>query len=175
MRIGRGGGLGKFETKMDMTPLIDCIFQLILFLVLTTQITVQAEMVDLPFALEGVDPDKVREEVPPVLVNVVLVKKDERGPHEGRGEIICGGQRLGNDVKALAAILRKEVIRDAEPPPRGLGRGYEPGPGGRQLSKLAVIVRADREVRGEYIRTVFSACGEVGIYRVRVSSTMPQP
>ncbi len=172
MRIGRDGGA---ETKMDMTPLIDCIFQLILFLVLTTQITVQAEDVTLPFALEGVDPDKVREEVPPVLVNVVLAKGREGEPQGGRGEIVCGGRRLGNDVKALAAVLRQEVIRDAEPPPRGKGRGYEPGPGGRQLSKLAVIVRADQNVRGEYIRTVFSACGEVGIYRIRVSSTLPSP
>ena len=29
-----------FESKMDMTPLIDCVFLLIMFFILTTQITV---------------------------------------------------------------------------------------------------------------------------------------
>lgn len=52
MKLQRGSGVN-FESKMDMTPLIDCIFQLILFLVLTSQINVQTEEVELPFALEG--------------------------------------------------------------------------------------------------------------------------
>ncbi|MGQ9589683.1 MAG: ExbD/TolR family protein [Planctomycetota bacterium] len=174
MRIGRDGGSGRFGTKMDMTPLIDCIFQLILFLVLTTQITIQVEDVTLPFALEGLDPDKVKEEVPPVLVNVVLKKRDPSDTGPRRAEIVYAGERLGNDRRAVSARLRREVEQDAEPPPRGKGRGYEPGPGGRSLSKLALIIRADKDVPSEYIRTVFEACGDVGIYRVRVSSTVPQ-
>jgi len=39
MKLTKSSG-GSFENRMDMTPLIDCIFQLILFLVLTTQLTV---------------------------------------------------------------------------------------------------------------------------------------
>ena len=32
-----------FETKMEMTPMIDCVFLLIMFFILTTQITVNIE------------------------------------------------------------------------------------------------------------------------------------
>ena len=163
------GGMN-FESKMDMTPLIDCIFQLILFLVLTSQITLQAEDVDLPFALEGRDTAKVREDVPPLIINIVrktLGTPEERAQRSG--EIVYNGLRL--DQKKLVAELRKEVLFDAE---TGHHRGYEPGPGGKQLSKLSVLVRADKGVRSEYVRTIFMACQEVGIYRVRVSSTHPE-
>ena len=42
-----------FETKMEMTPMIDCVFLLIMFFILTTQITVNIEDVVLPFSREG--------------------------------------------------------------------------------------------------------------------------
>ena len=167
-----GSGASSFESKIDLTPLIDCIFQLILFLVLTSQITVQAEEVALPFALEGKPEDEIRGgDRAPLLINVVL---DPRKP-DRQGQIVFNGQLLGNDQAKLKALLQKEVIWDAEPPPLGLDRGYEPGPGNISLSKLTVLVRADKDVRAEYIRTIFMACQEVGIYRVRVSSTTPQP
>ena len=153
-----------------MTPLIDCIFQLILFLVLTSQITIQAEDVALPFALEGKDVSKIREDVPPLIVNVVrktLGTPEERAKRAG--EIVYNGMRL--DQKKLVAEFTKEVIFDAV---SGRKRGYETGPAGKPLSKLSVLIRADRDVRSEYIRTIFMACQEVGIYKVRVSSTPPQ-
>lgn len=170
--VRRQSGASSFESKMDLTPLIDCIFQLILFLVLTSQITVQAEEVELPFALEGKEQDELGEgERAPLLVNVVL---DRRKPDRA-GQIVFAGKQFDNNEKALADELLKEVRYDAEPPPRGLGRGYEIASGGNQLSKLIVLVRADRNVRAEYVRTVFMACQKVGIYKIRVSSTTPQP
>lgn len=165
-----------FESKLDMTPLIDCIFQLILFLVLTSQITIQAEEVELPFALEGKEADKegqALDEVPPLLINVVRVKSRPGEEGERLGEIVFNGIRLGNSQEKLQKELKREVDYDASP--LGRGRGFEPGPGGRPLSKLSVLVRADKGVRSEYIRTIFMACQAVGIYRVRVSTTTPQP
>jgi biopolymer transport protein ExbD len=174
MKIGPKGGVN-FESKLDMTPLIDCIFQLILFLVLTSQITIQAEEVELPFALEGKEPDKEgkAEEVPPLIINVVRVKSRPGEEGERLGEIVYSGLRFGNSEEKLKKELKKEVDFDASP--LGKGRGFEAGPGGRPLSKLSVLVRADKGVRSEYIRTIFMACQAVGIYRVRVSTTSPQP
>jgi hypothetical protein len=165
---------GSFESKMDMTPLIDCIFQLILFLVLTSQINVQLEEVDLPFALEGKEADKVKEEVAPIIINVKRVKADTPAQvGERKGDILYQGIRFGNDGKKLAQELRREVAFDAGP--QGRNRGMEAGPGGRPLSKLSVLVRADKGVRGEYLRTIFLACQEAAIYRIRFSSTTPTP
>lgn len=174
MKAARKGAF-TFESKLDMTPLIDCIFQLILFLVLTSQITIQAEEVELPFALEGKDPKEEGkvEEVPPLIVNVVRLPT--KGSQEGErlGEIVYNGLRFGNSEEKLKKELQKEVDWDASP--QGRNRGFEVGPGGRSLSKLSVLVRADKGVRSEYIRTIFMACQGVGIYRVRVSSTTPTP
>jgi biopolymer transport protein ExbD len=169
MKMGAHFGVN-FESKMDMTPLIDCIFQLILFLVLTSQINIQAADVDLPFALEGKESDKIKDEVPPLIVNVVRRTKGTAEERAKRlGDIIYGGNIY--DQKKLTAELKKEVYSDAVTLRK---RGYEVGPAGKQLSKLAVLVRADKDVRSEYIRTIFMACQEAGIYRVRVSSTTPQ-
>jgi biopolymer transport protein ExbD len=154
---------------MDMTPLIDCIFQLILFLVLTSQISIQAEEVDLPFALEGKEADKIKDEVPPLILNVVVDRKATPG-EERKGMIVFNGNDYGNDQQKLVKELRQEVVYDATE--IGRNRGYEVGPG-RNLSKLSALVRADKSVRAEYIRTIFMACQEVGIWRVRVSSTLP--
>jgi biopolymer transport protein ExbD len=173
MKLAKGGQ-ANFESKMDMTPLIDCIFQLILFLVLTSQINVQTEEVELPYALEGKNMDEVKEPVPPVIVNIIRVpggKASAKG--ERPGAIRMGGKDFVNDRAKLAAELKREVLFDASP--QGRNRGYEPALlGGLPLSKLSVLVRADRGVRAEYVRTVLMACTDVGIYRVRVSSTTPQ-
>lgn len=173
MRVSKKSAVS-FETKMDMTPLIDCIFQLILFLVLTSQINVQVEEVDLPFALEGKSMEENKEAVPPLLVNVRLARS-RTAPGERRGEIVFNGKEYGNDEKKLFEELQREASYDAADPPRGRGRGWEAGPGGKSLSKLAVLVRADRNVAGEYIRTVFMACQKANIYRIRVSAMSPSP
>jgi biopolymer transport protein ExbD len=177
MRAGRRHTTPSFDTKLDMTPLIDCIFQLILFLVLTSQITIQAEDVELPFALEGEEADKVedKDEVPPLLVNVVRVP-NKSGTPEGRraGEIVFSGKRLGSDERQAEDALKKELEREVRYDAEGRGRGYEAGPGGKPLSKLSVLVRSDKGVRASYVRAIFMACQAVGIYKVRVSTTLPQ-
>ncbi len=160
-----------FEQKMDMTPLIDCIFQLILFLVLTSQITIQTEDVDLPFALEGKEAKPGESEVPPLIVNVVRERMPEK-KGQRMGYIVYGGNRV--DGKKLAQELKREAAYAAGPKPGGRGRGYDTaGAGGVNLSKLAVLVRADRGVQSQYIRTVFESCMQAGIWRLKVSTVQP--
>ena len=167
----RSSGLSdsKVENKVDMTPLIDIIFQLILFLVLTSQITLQTEDVDLPFALEGKEIKPGAEEVAPLIVNIVrfAIASAEEGARAG--SIVFGGNKL--DKKALTKELKKEASYDASP--TGRGRGWEPM-GHLKLSKLSVLVRADKGVRAEYLREVWQACMDAGIYKVKLSTVQPE-
>jgi len=164
---GQSGG--KVENKVDMTPLIDIIFQLILFLVLTSQITVKMEDVDLPFALEGKEVKPGAEEVAPLIVNIVRYALAS-AEGERAGSIVFDGNKL--DKKGLTAELQKEARYDASE--SGRNRGWEPLPGGRRLSKLSVLVRADRGVRAEYLREVWQACMDAGIYKVKMSTVQPE-
>ena len=166
-----------FEEKMDMTPLIDCVFLLILFFILTTEITMSQEEVELPFALEGkeaqlsVQVDKV--------VKIEVVRKDPQfdPKKEGLGDVKHEGQVV--DFEGVVEIFRKAVLIDMLPPPRGYGREPEilPGPEGRRLSQVKVLIRADKRVRAEYLRTIFMACEKVdpAIYKIEISSEQPSP
>ncbi len=158
----------------DMTPLIDCVFLLILFFILTTKITVQVEEVELPVALEGEEQQEGGGATSaPLIINIV---RDPEGLAKDRGEraglIRFGGETLKKEE--LLARLKEEARYDREPPPAGRGNGFEPGPSGKKLSKLKVLVRGDRGVRAEFTRDVFWACGQAGIYRVIVASIDPE-
>ena len=162
------------ECDIDMTPLIDVVFLLILFFILTTQITIQIEDVDLPVALEGEQQETSNPNVvQPLLISVI---RDPQGLAKNRGER-AGFLRFNGETlteKELTEKLRREAVYDAEPPPMGRGRGRETSPGGQKLSKLSVLVRADRDVRAEFTRHVFQACAKAGIYKVKVSSVEPE-
>ncbi len=159
---------------IDMTPLIDCVFLLILFFILTTQITVQIEEVDLPVALEG-EPQETSNPnvVQPLLISVI---HDLQGPGKNRDER-AGLIRFWNETlteKELTKKMREEAVYDAAPRPKGRGRGYETSPGGQKLSKLSVLVRSDRGVRAEFTRHIFQACAKAGIYKIKVSTVNPE-
>ena len=159
------------DLKMDLTPLIDCVFLLILFFILTTELTVQVEEVELPFAIEakkGSDPPKGGGTI---LINVVRVGATKDNPRAGK--VRYNGEDV--DLDKLTRMLQKEADHHARPQSRGgKGFGWEMGPGGQELSKLAVIVRADRGVQSKYLRTVFTACAKARIYKVKVSAVQPE-
>jgi len=153
---------------MDLTPLIDCVFLMILFFLLTTEITVQLEDVELPFALEGKQKKKAAELTAPLIINVKLA---ENAAEPRAGVIVFDSREL--DQAELAKELGGEARYDAQPVPNGRGRGWERTQDGSQVSKLEVVVRADRRVRSAALREVFAACSEAKIYKVQVSSMQP--
>ena len=163
-RAAQAGG----EVKMDLTPLIDCVFLMILFFILTTEITVQVEDVDLPVALEGKESSKVVGEAAPLIINV---SRTTRNDDDRAGSIVLGGEELTKTE--LIEYLKKEAAYDASPPPGGRGRGWETGPGNTRLSKLEVVVRADRGVNASYVRQVLDSCSDASIYKLKVSAVTP--
>ncbi len=161
-----------FEVKMEMTPLIDCVFLLIMFFILTTRITVNLEEVVLPFALEG----KVQEHKDTNSLMLVLNVRQNKLPGtalaERSGEIVFEGETY--TPKALKAVLDEEVAYDAADPPRGRGRTKEEGPNGVQLSRLEILIRYDKRVRSEYLRQIFEQCQKAGIYKLKLATTQPE-
>ena len=159
-----------FETKMELTPMIDCVFLLIMFFILTTQITVNIEQVTLPFALEG-EPEKRENTTDVMLIMNVRLSSAEDAPARA-GEIVYQGREL--NAKQLREMLDAEVAYDAAPPPRGRGRAKEVGPNNVQLSQLEILIRYDKHVRSEYLRTIFEQCQKAGVYKLKLATTQPE-
>ena len=157
-----------FEEKMDMTPLIDCVFLLILFFILTTEITMTQEDVNLPFALEGKTSDELAALDTTVTISVV---RNHDSEERGAGEIKYKGEVV--DFNGLIEVLRKEVQYDA------YGRGRAPeavANSNKKLSQVKVLIRADKDVNAEFLRTIFHACEKVdpAIYKIEISSEEPR-
>ena len=153
-----------FETKMEMTPMIDCVFLLIMFFILTTQITVNIEDVVLPFSREGKQDEQKDTGKTMLILNV---RKNRDGERDQRlGEIVYKGKVF--DTKQLLQMLKAEADYDASP--EGRGRDWEPGPNGIKLSQLEILIRYDRSVKSEYLRTIFEQCQKAGIYKLKLAT-----
>jgi hypothetical protein len=121
--------------------------------------TLNLEDVVLPVAIKS---DEMGEDL------TLIINIPKRNDVTREGEIVFNGQKQTQD--SLKEALQLEVTVDEH------RRGTEPPPvaGGLPLSKLEVLVRPDEGVRGEYLRQVFVACQQVGIYKVKISSLQPE-
>ena len=160
-----------FETKMEMTPLIDCVFLLIMFFILTTQITVKIEEVTLPFSIEG-KPQEVTEADAVALIINVPKDLEDTAANSRKGKIVFNGNTL--KPQELLAELKKEVFIDAQPRPAGRGRQMEIGPNGVKLSQLEVLIRYDEGVQAKHLRDIFEMCQQAGIYKLKFATQPPQ-
>ena len=144
--------------------MIDCVFLLIMFFILTTQITVNIEDVVLPFSREGKQDEEKDTGKTMLILNV---RKNRDGERDQRlGEIVYKGKVF--DTKQLLQMLKAEADYDASP--EGRGRDWEPGPNGIKLSQLEILIRYDRSVKSEYLRTIFEQCQKAGIYKLKLAT-----
>ena len=98
----------KFGSEINMTPMIDIIFQLVLFFMLVSQVTrVEAESMNLPEARRADTPDS-----PPVGQLVINVTRDKRYVVSGQSHPLAGIEAiLANEVAARSAAQVSVLVR----------------------------------------------------------------
>ncbi len=122
--------------ELNMTPMVDIVFLLIIFFLTTTSI-IQLEQdlsIDLPKQSE-----EIKAKAPPARPIVVNVR------HLPGGKAYYHVENEPMTLSSLTANLSRAKIR---------------------YKDQAVVIRGDRNVKWEHIAAVMSCCGQVGISKV---------
>jgi biopolymer transport protein ExbD len=133
--------LNRAGLGLNMTPMIDVVFLLIIFFLLSSHLAqqeVQLEL-DLPRAASGQSPDE--EGVRRVVVNVL--------PDHGEAKRVMVSGRL-MDGEELAEVIAYESHR-AHSEPSG---------------RLEVRIRSDRQVPYRIVEPLMVACARSGVWKV---------
>ena len=127
---------------LDMTPMIDVVFELIIFFVVTL---VEAQKKDETIELEDGKHGIVLtpEELPPQHMQIDIASRDKNGKKLPRGRISMG---------------------DREITPEEIGRRVRERM--RRYGEFPVLIRADFDCRHEAVARVMNACTENGLWKI---------
>lgn len=139
--------------EMNMTPMIDCTFLLLIFFMVVSEMSsLDMEDVSLPYADQS-----THEDLPQGDMLTINIKQ-----HDARAGIVrIGGKKY--DKKKLEELILKEAIRAQ----------YERDPEHPNIrpSKLWVFVRCDRNARYESVQWVFDACSKHRVYKTILAAS----
>ncbi len=134
MRFQRNGD--DESMSINLTPMIDCIFLLIIFFLVTASIVPLEQDLSIELPVHSRRLQVKKPPAPPIVVNVRLLPR-------GRAEY-----RVDNETMSLAALavnLSRARIHNRD---------------------CAVVIRGDRNVRWEHVAAVMSRCAQAGITNV---------
>jgi len=148
------------EAKLNLTPMIDMTFLLVVFFMLTIDLS-QKEYValNLPYARAGIEDKETP--IPRLTVNLLST-----------GDILFKGKEwklaTGAPAEQRAALvaLRNELQRlTADPGMR------EPD----KSSMIPVMIHGDRDARWQYVQWIMQVCAEptIGIYQIQFAVKRP--
>jgi biopolymer transport protein ExbD len=142
------------KVDVDMTPMIDCVFLLLIFFMVVSEMSsMDMEAVSLPFADQARAPE-IEPEGRRIVINIH--KEDAK-----RGFVRVQGRNYDKDK--LAELIRKEAIRS--------GEEHDPAFAKIKIYKLRVLIRCDREAKYETVQWVFDACSKNGVYKTVISAS----
>ena len=140
------------DVELNMTPMIDCVFLLIIFFMVVSNLsTLNVEQIELPRADEAQKLEREDLDARHIIVNV-----------RGDGTLRIGGQTYRKEE--LAPYLALEAKAEAVEP-------LPPGQSGPPPSRLFLTIRGHREALYEHVQVILDACSQNGIYKTRVMAT----
>ena len=130
----------------DMTPMIDCVFQLMIFFILCTEVAAaDLELLKLPSASEAL-PDKNPED------KRMILNVNKAGEIKHRGKVKTQAE--------LFALLKLEAA-------------LVPDKDNKQLSGRSVIIRGDVDAEYRHVNTIMLECAKVGIWKLELGAAAP--
>ena len=140
------------DAKMNMTPMIDIVFLLIIFFMVVSElVNLDIEVIDLPWATEAKEDSN-----PPEDRIIVNIKADSTGVDHGT---IWVNHKLLSPAK-FQAKLHEQAIRS--------GKDKE------GLWKVSVKIRGDKGVEWKYIQNIMVACMRESVWRVSFGAFPPR-
>ena len=130
------------DAALDMTPMIDVVFELIIFFVVTlTEAQKKDETIELEDGQHGIV--LVPENLPPTHMQIDIASRDKDGKPLPRARISMGDRDITPD----------EIGRRVK-------EKY------RKIGEFPVLIRADYDVRHEAVARVMNACTANGIWKI---------
>jgi biopolymer transport protein ExbD len=152
------------EVNINMTPMIDMVFQLIIFFILTTTF-VKAELarMDIPKPHEPWTPKKEGRDEPNVIVLQAVSKADLPKDDEGWGDAAQAAElshyQLGSQKFSLQQVKREMVEAIEQRRDKLAEQGHE---------EFKVQIRADRRLQTMYVQPLMEAAYLAGILDMQV-------
>jgi biopolymer transport protein ExbD len=139
----------KFSADPDMTPLIDCTFQLCIFFLLTLNFSSdeQSELIRLPSS-------ELAKPVEGALDTAITV------------QILSNGLALFGGDQMAPAALHTSLQRERQMIKSVLGRS---------LAKATIVIRADRDVAAGKVQETIRVCQETGFEKFVLRAKWDQP
>jgi biopolymer transport protein ExbD len=133
MKFGRGG---EEPIEINMTPMIDCIFQLILFFLVTSSFIRLEQDLSINLPVQSREMKVQQPPARPIIVNVKYL-----GPNQVNYVV----ENETMPLQALTANFSRARARNKD---------------------QAVIIRGDRRVRWDHIAAVMGCCAHAGIVKI---------
>ena len=131
-----------FNPALDMTPMIDVVFELIIFFVVTlVEAQKKDETIELEDGRHGVV--LLPEELPPTHMMIDIAARDRTGRRHARPRISMG------DREVTPGEIRQRVSERM-----------------KKFGEFPVMIRADFEVPHSAVAAVMNACTEAGLFRI---------
>jgi biopolymer transport protein ExbD len=134
MKIGRDNPEENIE--MNMTPMIDCIFQLILFFLVTSSFIKLEQDLSINLPIQSREMKVQQPPARPIVVNVKYV---------GANQVLYSVENEQMTLAGLTANFSRARIRNKD---------------------QAVIIRGDRRVRWDHVAAVMGCCAHAGIVKI---------
>ena len=127
---------------LDMTPMIDVVFELIIFFVVTlTEAQKKDETIELEDGQHGIA--LTPEELPPTHMQIDIASRDKKGKTLPRGRITMGDREITPDEISRRVKERMRKVKD-----------------------FPVLIRADYNCRHEVVARVMNAVTAAGSWKI---------